>query len=322
MIDYQRIPKIELHCHLDGSVRIDTASEILKKDEEALEYEMIASSKCENLNDYLTKFDIPVEIMQTKYALEKVAYNLSVDMVNDGVIYAEIRFAPLKHIKQGLSIYDVIESVFRGLNRTDLKTNVILCMMRGDSLENNMRVIDLAHHYLNNGVCAVDLAGAESIYKTEDYRELFEYAKERNVPFTIHAGEADGVDSIKSALSFGTTRIGHGIRIVEDDKLIREVIEKDILLEICPTSNIQTCVIDNYKNHPIKKLYEMNVPISINTDNRTVSNTTLCREYQLLHDNLGFMEKDFLKINRIAIEHAFLSNEEKIKLLNKLNSLT
>lgn len=322
MIDYQRIPKIELHCHLDGSVRIDTASEILEKDEKELKYEMIASTNCTDLNDYLTKFDIPVEIMQTKYDLEKVAYDLSIDMVNDGVIYAEIRFAPLKHIRHGLSGYDVIESVFRGLQRTDLKTNIILCMMRGDSLQDNMQVIDLAHHYLNNGVCAVDLAGAEAIYKTEDYRQLFEYAKERNVPFTIHAGEADGIDSIKSALSFGATRIGHGIRIVEDDKLIREVIEKDILLEVCPTSNIQTRVIDNYKSHPIKKLYEMNVPISINTDNRTVSNITLCREYQLLHDNLGFIEEDFLKINKMAIEHAFLSNEEKNKLLNKLNSLS
>lgn len=322
MIDYQRIPKVELHCHLDGSVRIDTAAELLEKDKKELEYAMVAKNKCEDLNDYLTKFDIPVEVMQNKYALEKVAYDLSIDMVNDGVIYAEIRFAPLKHIKEDLSIYDVIESVFKGLQRTDLKTNLILCMMRGDSLQDNMHVIDVAHHYLNNGVCGVDLAGAESIYKTEEYRELFAYAKERNVPFTIHAGEADGIDSIKSALSFGTTRIGHGIRIMEDDKLIKEVINKDILLEVCPTSNIQTRVIDNYKNHPIKKLYELNVPISINTDNRTVSNTTLCREYQLLHDNLGFMEEDFLKINKMAIEHAFLSENEKSKLLNKLNSLS
>lgn len=321
MIDYEKIPKIELHCHLDGSVRIDTASDILNIDEKELEYLMVAKDKCNDLNDYLTKFDIPVEVMQTKYALEQVAYDLSIDMVNDGVVYAEIRFAPLKHLKDGLSVYDVMESVFRGLKRTDLMTNIIICMMRGDSLVDNMKVIDLAHHYLNNGVCAVDLAGAESIYKTEDYEELFNYAKEKNVPFTIHAGEADGVSSIKSAIAFGAKRIGHGIRIIEDDKLIEEVKEKDILLEICPTSNIQTRVVDNYKEHPIKKLYEMGVSISINTDNRTVSNTTLVKEYRLLHENLDFKEEDFIKINKMALEHAFLSNEEKSKIQNKLNSL-
>lgn len=321
MIDYEKIPKIELHCHLDGSVRIDTASDILNIDEKELEYLMVAKDKCNDLNDYLTKFDIPVEVMQTKYALEQVAYDLSIDMVNDGVVYAEIRFAPLKHLKDGLSVYDVMESVFRGLKRTDLMTNIILCMMRGDSLVDNMKVIDLAHHYLNNGVCAVDLAGAESIYKTEDYEELFNYAKEKNVPFTIHAGEADGVSSIKSAIAFGAKRIGHGIRIIEDDKLIEEVKEKDILLEICPTSNIQTRVVDNYKEHPIKKLYEIGVSISINTDNRTVSNTTLVKEYRLLHENLDFKEEDFIKINKMALEHAFLSNEEKSKIQNKLNSL-
>lgn len=321
MIDYEKIPKIELHCHLDGSVRIDTASDILNIDKKELEYLMVAKDKCNDLNDYLTKFDIPVEVMQTKYALEQVAYDLSIDMVNDGVVYAEIRFAPLKHLKDDLSVYDVMESVFGGLKRTDLMTNVILCMMRGDSLVDNMKVIDLAHHYLNNGVCAVDLAGAESIYKTEDYEELFNYAKEKNVPFTIHAGEADGVSSIKSAIAFGAKRIGHGIRIIEDAKLIEDVKEKDILLEICPTSNIQTRVVDNYKEHPIKKLYDMGVSISINTDNRTVSNTTLVKEYRLLHENLDFKEEDFIKINKMALEHAFLSNEEKSKIQNKLNSL-
>src|SRR5574344_138968 len=126
MIDYEKIPKIELHCHLDGSVRIDTASDILNIDKKELEYLMVAKDKCNDLNDYLTKFDIPVEVMQTKYALEQVAYDLSIDMVNDGVVYAEIRFAPLKHLKDGLSVYDVMESVFRGLKRTDLMTNIIL----------------------------------------------------------------------------------------------------------------------------------------------------------------------------------------------------
>jgi len=321
MIDYNRLPKIELHVHLDGSVRLDTAAELLGRNINEVKYEMIAKEKCGDLNDYLTKFELPAKVMQTKRNLERVAYELAVDMKNDGVLYAEVRFAPNKHTLEGLSVYDVVESVIMGLRRIDIKTNLILCMMRGDSLEANMKVVDVAKHYLNNGVCAIDLAGAEAIYKTEDFRKLFEYAKENKIPFTIHAGEADGRESIKSAIDFETSRIGHGVKIITEEDLIKEVIEKNILLEICPTSNIQTRVVDSYKNHPIRKLYDMNVPISINTDNRTVSNTTLKKEYQHLENSLGFTLEDFIKINKMAIEHAFISEIEKKDLLNKFNSL-
>lgn len=320
-MNYKDLPKVELHCHLDGSVRIETASELTNKSEKELSYEMIAKNKCIDLSDYLTKFSEPVSMMQSKYNLEKIAYDLTIDMKNENVIYAEIRFAPLKHILEGLTLIDVMESVFRGLKRTELKTNVILCMMRGDSLDDNKMVIDLASKYLNNGVCAVDLAGDEANYKTEDYEELFSYAREKNIPFTIHAGEADGKESIEAAIKFGAKRIGHGIRILEDDKLIKEVIEKDILLEVCPTSNIQTNVVDNYKNHPLKKIYDKGVKVCINTDNRTVSNTSLNREYNLVIDNLGMTVEDLIDMNKEAIKHAFLSNEEKEKLMNKYNSL-
>jgi len=321
MTNYTRLPKIELHVHLDGSVRLETAAQLLDRNINEVKYEMIAKEKCEDLNAYLTKFELPAMVMQTSRNLERVAYELAVDMKNDGVLYAEVRFAPSKHILEGLSLYDVVESVIMGLRRVDLKTNVILCMMRGDNLETNMKVIDVAKHYLNQGVCAVDLAGAEAIYKTEDFRELFEYSKEKKVPFTIHAGEADGRESIKSAIDSGAPRIGHGVNIITEDDLIKEVISKNILLEVCPTSNIQTKVVDSYKNHPIKKLYDMNVPISINTDNRTVSNITLKKEYQHLENSLGFTMNDFIKINKMAIEHAFISEIEKKDLLNKFNSL-
>ncbi len=321
MMDYSKLPKIELHVHLDGSVRLDTAAELLDLSINEVKYDMLAKEKCLDLNDYLTKFELPVKIMQTKRNLERIAYELAVDLKNDGVIYAEIRFAPIKHTLEGLSLYDVTESVIMGLSRVDMKSNVILCMMRNDDIKTNMMVIDVARHYLNEGVCAVDLAGAEAIYKTEDFKDLFDYATEKNVPFTIHAGEADGRESIKSAISFGTTRIGHGVNVVTEDDLIKEVIDKDILLEVCPTSNIQTRVVDNYKSHPIRKLYDLGVPLSINTDNRTVSNTTLKREYKNLEVNLQFSTNDFIKTNKQAINHAFISENEKKELLNKFNSL-
>lgn len=322
MIDYKQIPKVELHVHLDGSVRPETAAEILKRDYNEVKYEMIAKNKCIDLNDYLTKFSTPVEAMQTKESLSKVAYELATDLKNDNVIYAEIRFAPLKHLEKGLNKYEVIESVLEGIARVDIKINLILCMMRGASLEENMEVIDLAKHFYKKGVCAVDLAGAEAIYPTSDYKDLFIYANKLGIPYTIHAGEADGYDSIKAAISFGAKRIGHGVQILEHEDLIKEVKEKDILLEVCPTSNVQTNISNSYKELPIKKIYDKGVVISINTDNRTVSNTNLYKEYINIVNNLDFNVDDIIKMNKDALKHAFLEETEKQELLNKYNSLT
>ena len=317
----KEMPKVELHVHLDGSVLPSTASEYLNVDIKEIERDMKVPSNCKDLNEYLKRFEIPAMVMQEKNRLERIAYELTVDMKNENVIYAEVRFAPLKHLNNGLNPYQVVEAVYMGLNRLGLKTNLILCMMRGDIIEDNKLVIDVAKHYLNKGVCAVDLAGAEAIYKTSDYEELFAYAKKLGVPFTIHAGEADGYDSIKAAIDFGATRLGHGVRIIEHEDLIKEVIEKDIHFEVCPTSNVQTKVCDKFKNHPIKKMYDLGISLSVNTDNRTVSNTTLTHEYTLLRDNFNFTYDDFVKMNIEAIKHSFLSDSEKEKLINKYNSL-
>lgn len=317
MIDVKYIPKVELHVHLDGSVRIETAKELLNENDD-IKYEMIASKKCHNLNDYLTKFDIPNMIMQSKENLERVAYELATDLKNENCIYAEIRFAPLKHLKGSLNKYEVVESVLKGLHRVDLQTNLILCMMRGDSFENNLEVIELAKHFLNKGVCAIDLAGAEALYKTSDYEELFKIAKKYNIPFTIHAGEADGKDSILSAINFGAKRIGHGVNVIYELDLIEKIKQKDILLEICPTSNIQTNIFPNYKEHPFRKLYDMGIKVCLNTDNRTVSNTTLKREYQHMIINQNITIEDLITMNKEAVKHAFLSEVEKEKLLKKI----
>lgn len=314
----KEMPKVELHVHLDGSVLPSTASEYLNVDLKEIERDMKVPSNCKDLNEYLKRFEIPAMVMQEKNRLERIAYELTVDMKNENVIYAEVRFAPLKHLNNGLNPYQVVEAVYMGLNRLGLKTNLILCMMRGDSIEDNKLVIDVAKHYLNRGVCAVDLAGAEAIYKTSDYEELFAYAKKLGVPFTIHAGEADGYDSIKSAIDFGATRLGHGVRIIEHEDLIKEVIEKDIHFEVCPTSNVQTKVCDKFKNHPIKKMYDLGISLSVNTDNRTVSNTNLNREYELLKDTFGFTDEDFLQFNMNAIEAAFISDDEKEELRKEL----
>lgn len=321
MIDLKRLPKVELHLHLDGSIRIDTAVEILGKDIDTIEANMIAPKKCMDLNEYLTKFDYPSIILQSRENLERIAYELALDLLDDGVIYSEVRFAPLKHIKEGLSIDEVIESVLLGFSKVDIKINLILCMMRDMSNFDNLKVIDAAKRYLNRGVCAIDLAGAESLFKTSSFQELFDYANSIEVPFTIHAGEADGISSIKSAINFGTSRLGHGIRLLDDLSLMNLVKDKKILLEICPTSNIQTNVIKNYENHPIKEYYDYGIKISINTDNRTVSNITLTDEYSNLINNLGFSVQDIIHINKMAISATFLSNDEKKQLLAEYNSI-
>lgn len=298
------IKKIELHLHLDGSIREETANEILGK-----KCNLKAKDKCEDLNEYLEKFEIPSIILQTKENLERVAYELALDLKKDNVIYAEIRFAPLKHLNGGLSLDEVITSVLNGLYKVDIKTNLILCMMRNDSFNDNKKVIDLAHKY----GFAIDLAGAEAIYKTKDFKELFKYAKSINVPFTIHAGEADGYESIKAAIDFGASRLGHGIKIIDYPDLINEAKEKGITLEVCPTSNVQTNAVNILKDHPIKKLYDMNVNVCINTDNRTVSNITLEDEYNKLKETFNFTNEDFLKMNLMAIEASFAQDKEKLK---------
>lgn len=310
----ENIPKVELHIHLDGSIRPSTAAYLLNKSIDDVSNNMIASDKCEDLNEYLTKFDYPEKILQTKENLERVAYELALDLKKDNVIYAEIRFAPLKHIKEGLTLDSIVDSVLEGLSKVNIKTNLILCMMRNDTYDDNLKVIELASKYLNRGVVGIDLAGAEALYKTSSFEKLFGIAKKYNIPFTIHSGEADGYDSILAAINFGTTRIGHGIKAIEYEDLINLIKDNNILLEVCPTSNVQTNAVDKYTDHPIKKLIDKGLNVSINTDNRTVSNISLNLEYKKLQESFGFTKELFIKTNLNAIEHAFVSLDEKAKL--------
>lgn len=313
-----KIPKVELHLHLDGSVRPSTAKELIGYD---VTKKMQVDSEVTDLNDYLEKFTIPVSLMQTKENLERISMELATDLKKENVIYAEIRFAPLKHLEKKLTPNEVIDSVLNGLRKVDIKINLILCCIRGDSYENNKKVIDLTKSYLGKGVCAADLAGAEAIFKTKDYQELFTYAKSINVPFTIHAGEADGIESITSAINFGAKRLGHGVRAEEDKNTINTIINNNITLEVCPTSNINTGIFPSYQEHNIKRLYDLGVKVTINTDNRTVSNITITEEYFKLQSAFNFTKKDFYNMNLNAINASFITEEEKITLRNKLSEL-
>lgn len=314
------MPKVELHLHLDGSLNTKDIQDKYKLTDEQIKDKMIADEKCKDLNDYLKKFDYPISIMQTKESIQNIVIALLTYLKSQNVIYVEVRFAPQFHTRRGLTQDEVVNFVVNAAKKVDIKCNFILCLMRGENNNNeNYETVRVAKKYLGRGVCAVDLAGAEAIFKTKEYKEIFEYVKEEELPFTIHAGEADGPESIKSAISFGAKRIGHGVRVMEDEALLEKVIKKGITLEVCPTSNIQTCICGDYASHPIVELYKSGVKTTINTDNMTVSNTTLENEYINLLENTELEYEDLVKMNINSINAAFITEEEKVVLIDIIN---
>ena len=315
------MPKIVLHLHLDGSIDMEDAYLWAKEDglkitKKELEQELQVNDDCHNLNDYLEKFDLPCKLLQTCERLEKTSYHLFLKLSKMNVKYAEVRFAPNKHLAKKLTLDDVVISVINGMNKANVETGImggiILSMMRGDSKEDNIRVINLAQKYLKKGVVAIDLAGAEAIYPTTDYVDLFRYAKIKGIPFTIHAGEAAGVESIKAALDAGAQRIGHGIRAIDDEAIQKIIVDKQVLLEVCMTSNYQTEAVKG--KHPIEKLYNNGIKISINTDNDTVSNIDINKEYTKILNETDLTMDDLEKCNKESIDYIFADQVVKDKL--------
>lgn len=315
------MPKIVLHLHLDGSIDMEDAYLWAKEDglkitKKELEQELQVNDDCHNLNDYLEKFDLPCKLLQTCERLEKTSYHLFLKLSKMNVKYAEVRFAPNKHLAKNLTLDDVVISVINGMNKANVETGImggiILSMMRGDSKEDNIRVINLAQKYLKKGVVAIDLAGAEAIYPTIDYIDLFRYAKIKGIPFTIHAGEAAGVESIKAALDAGAKRIGHGIRAIDDEAIQKIIIDKQVLLEVCMTSNYQTEAVKG--KYPIEKLYNNGIKISINTDNDTVSNIDINKEYTKILNETDLTMDDLGKCNKESIDYIFADQVVKDKL--------
>lgn len=304
---------VDLHLHLDGSL---TPSYIIRQakkqnislpsyeEEELMEY-LRAPKDCKDLNEYLEKFDLPCSVLQTEEALTEAVSDLCTRLKEQGLIYAEIRFAPQLHQKKGLSQSQVVAAAVKGLRYDeDFEAGLILCCMRmADNEKENMETIEAAAEYLGKGVVAADLAGAEGLFPTAAFENVFQKAKEKNVPFTIHAGEAAGADSIRKALSFGAKRIGHGIRCLEDEKLIEYLRENKIPLEVCPTSNLQTKVVEG--SYPLKKMMEKGLCITLNTDNMTVSDTTLAKEYEAAEKLFGLSGEEIQKIKENSRKAAF-----------------
>ena len=314
---------IDLHLHLDGSVSLKSARELSKiegvflpSSDEELEKLLSVGKNCRDLNEYLEKFTLPVSLLQSEKSLEKCAFNLCRELFEQGFIYAEIRFAPQLHLQKGLTQKQVVESVLKGVKESGFKANVILCAMRSgeDNSRENLETASLVKQFLNKGVCALDLAGAESLFPNEKYSYLFEKAREYNIPFTIHSGEALGAESVEKALEFGAKRIGHGVRSVESEKTLQILKDKKIPLEICPTSNLNTKMFNNYSEIPLEKLIDSGVIVTVNSDNMTVSGTNARKDMQHLIESHNLSKEQVRELILNSVSASFLSKEEKVEL--------
>ena len=320
---------IDLHLHLDGALTLDIAKKLAslqnitlpaKNDEELLSL-LTVPDNCESLNDFLKCFELPLTLLQQPKGLEEAVYLVAENIKRQGVIYAEIRFAPQLHTTEGMTQEDAILSALKGLKRTKLKANLILCCMRGEGNDKeNDETVELAKKYLveDGGVVAIDIAGAEALYPTSDYKDLFAKAKGYNIPFTIHAGEADGPQSVKDAIEFGAKRIGHGVRIEQDPEVEELVKEKGITLEMCPTSNRQTHAVEDISKYPLMKYLEEGIKVTLNTDDMGIEGTTLENEFRYMEKNFGLTAKQEKIILMNSVDAAFTSEKVKKGLKKKL----
>lgn len=330
----KNIPKVELHCHIDGSLRPKTVLELCLKNKiktqasnlEEMEKQLKITKECNSLKEYLEKFDYPIMIMQKKEDIYRVTLELLEDASKDGIRYIELRFAPYFHTSGGLSVDEVVETVLSAMNAGESKFNIysglILCAMRHEAVSKSIDVVKLAKKYMNKGVVAVDLAGNESDFPPELHKEAFDLAYEYGLNITIHAGETGISENIlKSITILHADRIGHGVFAYKDQKTLDYLIKNKISLEMCPKSNVDTKAVAEYKKHPIKDYLKMGINVTLNTDDRTVSNINLVDEYVNLMNILEFSKSEILKIMKNGIEAAFCSDTLKSMLLKEFKDI-
>jgi adenosine deaminase len=323
-MDHAKFPKVELHLHLDCSLSYDVVKQI-NPDITYEEYRQsfVAPPKCTDLADYLIRAIKGFELMQTKEQLRMVTLDLFNQLKSDNVIYAEMRFAPLQHLQKGLTPVEVVETVneavTEGVQQTGIEAGIILCTLRHYNEEQSMATVKLVDQFKGTNVIGFDIAADEAGFPITNHIKAFEFAKANAIHCTAHAGEAKGADSVWETLQhFHPSRIGHGVRSAEDTNLLDFLKKENIHLEVCPASNIQTNVYDKIKDHTADKIYNAGVSMSINTDCRTISDTTLTGEYRTLEKIFNWSKEHFLKCNLEAIEHSFTTKKKKEKLKEKI----
>ncbi|MBK8248630.1 MAG: adenosine deaminase [Gemmatimonadetes bacterium] len=321
-----RLPKAELHCHLDGSVRPATLLELGREyrvsmprdDAEALgDYMIVRDAR--SLEDYLTRFDVTLSVMQHADAIERIAYELATDAAREGVLYLETRFAPNLNDRAGMEWGAVLEASLRGLARAERETGilgrVIVCSLRHLAPEVSLELARLAVAYRDRGVVAFDLAGGEAGHPAAPHAPAFQHARAHGLHCTCHAGEGAGAASVAEAVHLcGAERIGHATRLIEDPTLVDEVRSEQIALEICLTSNVQTHATSSYAAHPLQRYMEQGMRVVLNTDNRLMSGVNLVDEYEVAARTfgLGFDELAGLALN--GFDAAFLPEADRARL--------
>ncbi|HZL85722.1 MAG TPA: adenosine deaminase [Candidatus Krumholzibacteria bacterium] len=325
------LPKTDLHLHLDGSLRLETMLELATEqgirlpadDVDGLARQLRMGAGERSLERYLTAFDTTLSVLQEKEAIERCAYELAADCAAENVRYIEVRFSPILHTRHGLSLKDSVEAVRDGLWRSErelgIQTGIIICGIRHISPESSLVLAQLALEYKGAGVVGYDLAGAEEHFPAKKHREAFFLILNNNINCTVHAGEAFGPSSIAQAVHYcGAHRVGHGTRLREDPDLMAYVNDHRIALEMCLSSNVHTGAIQTLADHPIKEYLDAGLRVTLNTDNRLMSNTTLTNEFMLAIEHCGLTLHDIEDTILYGFKSAFLPLKRKKELLGKV----
>ena len=325
----RRLPKAELHCHLDGSVRPQTLHELSREHAVTLPRTDVAAladfmlvRDARNLEDYLERFDVTLSVMQTASALERVAFELAEDAHNEGVLYLETRFSPVLNIKGGLKAHNVVDAVLKGLSRAEkqygITARVIICALRNLEPTVSSALAQLAVAYKDRGVVGFDLAGGEAGNPASRHAAAFKHVRKHDLACTCHAGEGDGSESIREAIhGCCANRIGHGTRLIEDRALMDYVNDRRIPVEICITSNVQTRAAQSYETHPVRQYFDAGLNVVLNTDNRLMSGITLTDEYDKAAKHLGFSFDELSRMALNGFESAFLHHTERAQLAER-----
>jgi adenosine deaminase len=330
---FKSLPKADLHVHLDGSLRPETILDLAQQehvdlgasDVEGVRRLIGCGSSFGSLVEYLRGFDVTLSVMQSEHALERIAFELAEDAHRENVLYLEVRYAPMLHTRRGLKLTKVVEAVLLGLRRArssyGIKANVIICGIRNISAESSYGMAELAVAYKNRGVVGFDLAGAEADYPAKTHRAAFDLVRSNNVNCTIHAGEAYGPESIAQAIHIcGAHRIGHGCRLGENGDLLRYVNDHRIPLECCPSSNVQTGAVKNMRMHPLKRYFDLGLRVTINTDNRLITDTSVSKELWLAHTEMAVPFSDIKAMVLAGFKSSFLPFHEKQALMRQVSA--
>ena len=322
---FKNLPKIELHIHLDCSLSYETVKR-LRPDTTIDDFNnnFKASKSCSSLKEYIKCADNAISLMQSKESLELVMEDFFNQLIEDNVIYCEIRFAPLLHTEEGLNSREVLNIICNSMNilskESGVITGLILCTLRHYSKEQSMETVKLVEEFKGKGVLGFDIAADEAGYPLDNHIDAFKFAMQNDINCTAHAGEAKGPESIWETIDkLKVKRIGHGVKCIKDPKLVKVLSENNYHLEVCVSSNIKTKTFNKIEDHPISQINKSSISMSINTDGRTISDTDLTNEYELISKKFGWSIEEFKKCNLEAIKHAFISDEIKTLLTHKIN---